>query len=298
MKPVERPVLFACGADQLVGIVTQPQQSTATSGVGIVIVVGGPQYRVGAHRQFVQLARALAAAGHAVLRFDVRGMGDSTGEPRGFEALDDDIGAAVGALQREVPSLQRLALWGLCDGASAALTYIARRQDTRIGALCLVNPWLRSAQSMAKTHVKHYYRQRLVQRAFWVKLLGGGVAIRAARDLWANLRLSTGSRQVPPDHPTADFRTLMARGWHAFMGPMLLVTSNDDYTAREFIDGCSADPAWLGALLKAQLHRVELTGADHTFSNTSARLAMEAAVTAWLQPLAATQAGIESGEVT
>jgi len=298
MKPLEHPVVFTCGADQLIGIVAQPAHGAASSGIGIVIIVGGPQYRVGAHRQFVQLARALAAAGHSVLRFDVRGMGDSTGAQRSFEALDDDIGAAISALQREVPALQRLALWGLCDGASAALTYIARRHDTRVSALCLVNPWLRSTQSLAKTHVKHYYRQRLVQRAFWLKLLKGGVAVQAARDLWANLRLSTGGRNLPPDRPTADFRTLMARGWHAFLGPILLVTSNDDYTAREFIDGCSADPAWHAALLKAQVHRVELAGADHTFSNTSARLAMEAAVTTWLQPLAAAHASIESGVAT
>ena len=298
MKPVERPVIFACAAEQLFGIITQPAAGAGTSGVGVVIIVGGPQYRVGAHRQFVQLARALAAAGHAVLRFDVRGMGDSTGEQRSFEALDDDIGAAIGAIQREVPKLQLLALWGLCDGASAALTYIARRQDTRVSALCLVNPWLRSAQSLAKTQVKHYYRQRLVQRAFWLKLLQGGVAIQAARDLWANLRLSASGRRALAGRPAADFRTLMAHGWHAFIGPLLLVTSNDDYTAREFVDGCSADPAWRGALLKPQVQRVELAGADHTLSNAPARLAMEAALITWLKPLAAAQAGMESGEAT
>ena len=39
----------------------------------MVIVVGGPQYRAGSHRQFTLLARHIAAAGYPVLRFDARG---------------------------------------------------------------------------------------------------------------------------------------------------------------------------------------------------------------------------------
>jgi len=286
MKPVERPVLFACGADQLVGIVTQPQQSTATSGVGIVIVVGGPQYRVGAHRQFVQLARALAAAGHAVLRFDVRGMGDSTGAQRSFEALDDDIDAAVQALHRAVPGLRRLVLWGLCDGASAALIYCARVQNGGIAALCLVNPWLRSTQSLAKTHVKHYYRQRLAQRDFWMKLISGGVAVKALRELWRNVRLSVNASGPASSNPVADFRTVMARGWLGFGGPFLLIISNDDYTAREFTESCSTDPAWRGALQMPNLERADLPGADHTFSARVHRTVMEQTLIRWLAKLA------------
>ena len=42
----------------------------------VLVVVGGPQVRAGSHRHFVQLARHLATHGHAVMRFDVRGMGD------------------------------------------------------------------------------------------------------------------------------------------------------------------------------------------------------------------------------
>ena len=51
---------------------------------GVLIVTGGPQYRAGSHRQFVLLARFLAARGMAVLRFDYRGMGDSEGAPRDY----------------------------------------------------------------------------------------------------------------------------------------------------------------------------------------------------------------------
>jgi hypothetical protein len=46
----------------------------------VVIIVVGPQYRAGLHRQFVSLARTLSTAGFLVLRYDYRGMGDSDGE--------------------------------------------------------------------------------------------------------------------------------------------------------------------------------------------------------------------------
>ena len=79
-------------------------------------MVGGPQYRVGSHRQFVLLARDLAADGFPVFRFDYRGMGDSEGEFRGFEHVEDDIAAAVEAFRSASPGLREIVLWGLCDG--------------------------------------------------------------------------------------------------------------------------------------------------------------------------------------
>ena len=63
----ERPVQFSCGTDRLLGIL---HPGAPDSERGVLVVVGGPQYRVGSHRQFVLLARALAAAGIPVLRFD------------------------------------------------------------------------------------------------------------------------------------------------------------------------------------------------------------------------------------
>jgi uncharacterized protein len=89
---LEQPIWIDCNGDRMLGIHTR---GAVRRGVGVLIVTGGPQYRAGSHRQFTLLARRLAADGYDSLRFDVRGMGDSTGEPRSFTELDDDIDAAL-----------------------------------------------------------------------------------------------------------------------------------------------------------------------------------------------------------
>jgi exosortase A-associated hydrolase 1 len=115
----ESVLSFSCEGAPLVGILAEPRDTPAE--VGVLIIVGGPQYRVGSHRQFTLLARHLAANGFAALRFDYRSMGDSAGETRDFLGVNTDIAAAIEALLAARPALKRVVLWGLCDAASAAL---------------------------------------------------------------------------------------------------------------------------------------------------------------------------------
>ena len=256
----EQARVFSCEGEQLTGILALPDAPMDT---GVVIIVGGPQYRAGSHRQFVLLSRALAAAGHGVLRFDYRGMGDSTGDLQNFETVNSDIACAIDSLQAGVPGLRKVVLWGLCDGASAALLYCQATQDPRVGGLCLVNPWVRSPISLAKTHVKHYYAQRLRQREFWTKLLSGRVAWRAIAGLAKNLRVAL---LTPPAPTKSAFQDRMAFAWKSFTGPILLLLSGDDYTAKEFLEHARSNTLWAGALEKKALVQHLEPGANHTFS--------------------------------
>ena len=277
----ERALLLPCQGERLLAVLAEPEGEPATD-LGVVIIVGGPQYRAGSHRQFVHLARHLAAAGHPVLRFDVRGMGDSSGEQRGFEHIGTDIGAAIQQLQQRQPQVQRVVLWGLCDGASAALLYLHEHADPRVQGLCLLNPWVRSEASLARTHVKHYYRQRLLQRDFWLKLARGGVALDALRSLFHNIRAARGTAggAVPQA-----FQTRMAGGWRTFSGPVLLVMSGDDHTAKEFGEYVALDRAWAGLVCRQSVQRVDIADADHTFSGAAGRATMERTVRLWLSEL-------------
>ena len=276
MSVRETALLLPCQGERLLAVVSEPATAAPPRDTGVVIVVGGPQYRVGSHRQFVSLARTLAADGWPGLRFDVRGMGDSTGTLHDFLDATPDIAAAVDALCQQT-SVQRVMLWGLCDGASAALLYLHERADPRVAGLCLVNPWVRSAQSLARTHVRHYYRQRLLEPSFWLKLLRGGVALQALRSLLGNVRDASGGASAGP----LGFQDRMAAAWRAFRGPVQLVLSGNDLTAREFLEYTAASPAWQGLCTRPTVSRLDLPQADHTFSASEDQRQLEQAVRAW-----------------
>ncbi len=280
MKYTEETALFACAGETLLGILARPDMPTETA---VLVIVGGPQYRVGSHRQFVLLSRALAAAGYAVLRFDYRGMGDSTGAQRDFEAVSADVAAAFDALQQRLPSIKQVVLWGLCDGASAALLYCHETEDPRISGLCLLNPWVRSEASLARTQVKHYYTQRLMQKEFWGKLLRGGVALKALLGLARNIQVAfTGAPGSDSTAPQLPFQHRMAAAWTCFNGNIFLLLSGDDYTAKEFLDCASTDAAWKNALKHPRLVRHDLPGADHTFSSALSCAQSEALTLNWV----------------
>lgn len=271
---------FLCEGLPLVGILAEPLTGTAPD-VGVVIIVGGPQYRAGSHRQFVLLARHLASQGFATLRFDYRGMGDSQGESRDFLDAEADIGAAITALLAARPALKRVVLWGLCDAASAALLYVESTRDTRVAGLGLLNPWVRSAATLAKTHVRHYYWRRLREPAFWAKLLRGGVGLKAWRTFTGNLRLARGA--AGPSQDKRSFQERMRSGFDVCVGPVQLLLSSEDYTAKEF-EAWAHDsaPKWtLHSRPSLELHH--LRGADHTLSTRADHDAMCKLVTAWLQ---------------
>ncbi len=278
MKYVESMRVFDCQGERLVGIVAIPEFPRAT---GVVVVVGGPQYRVGSHRQFVLLARYLAAEGVAVMRFDYRGMGDSSGHARSFDDVEADIAAAIDDMQAACPEVDRVALWGLCDGASAALTYWHSTRDERVAGMALLNPWVRSDASLAQTHLKHYYGQHLREREFWRRLVRGRVDVKGALLSFARNVRTAGSNPASATR-NASFQERMAAGLRTFPGPALLVLSGRDLTAKEFLEHVQSNAAWDAALGRANLRRIDIAEADHTFSSADGRREIEALTLAWM----------------
>ncbi|WP_229507809.1 hydrolase 1, exosortase A system-associated [Massilia sp. Dwa41.01b] len=163
--PDERALVFPCRGAWLYGVLSLPAQPAAAPARGVLVVVGGPQYRAGSHRQFTLLARDLADAGIPALRFDYRGMGDSEGDLQTFEHVEDDLRAAIDRFFLEVPGMREVVLWGLCDGASAAAMYAP--QDARVSGLVLLNPRVRTEAGAARATIKHYYRARLFDARLW-----------------------------------------------------------------------------------------------------------------------------------
>jgi uncharacterized protein len=257
----EKALVFRCGNDRLLGILHAP--SPGSRPIGVLIVVGGPQYRAGSHRQFVLVARAIARAGYPVLRFDHRGIGDSDGDSRSFEQLDDDLRAALDALHGEHPGLRGSVVMGLCDAASAALMYCT--QDARIAGLILANPWVRSEAGQARAYVRHYYSKRLLQAAFWRKVAAGEFDVVGSvgdflRKLWAS------SRGASAGESQASYQDRMLDGLSRFRGPILLQVSGRDLTAAEFMDLCETERRWGSALERNGVDVRRYERADHTFA--------------------------------
>lgn len=276
----ERALAFDCRGERLYGVLSLPSGPCRR---GVLVVVGGPQYRAGSHRQFTLLARHLAANGVAALRFDYRGMGDSEGAARAFDDVEDDLRAAVDAFLGAVPGLEEIVLWGLCDAASAIAMYAPR--DTRVRGIVLLNPWVRTDEGIARTTLKHYYRARLLEAGFWRKLLGGRIdAAASLRSLAALVRSALKPRAAAANDGAAlPLPARMRAGMQAFRGPVLVILSGADLTAREFCDLAGSDGAWQRLLdaPRITLHRLE--PADHTFSRRQWRDQVAAWTCAWLR---------------
>lgn len=260
---------------RMVGILSLPE---APGPRGVLVVTGGPQYRVGSHRQFTLLAAALAARGLPVLRFDLRGMGDSEGSARDYRAAGPDIAGALAQFFAAVPSLREVVLWGLCDGATAAACHAPR--DARVQALVLLNPWVRSEAGLARATLRHYYLPRLLQPAFWRKLARGGVRLGASL---ASLRqvaaASQGAAAQEPDAPAP----AMLRALTQFQGKVLLILSGDDLGAREWSALLAADAHWRAVAARAQWTQARIDGANHTFASAAWRADVEQLCARWLQ---------------
>lgn len=263
----QRALRFQCDGDWLYGVASVPGQPRAR---GVIIIVGGPQYRAGSHRQFTLLARELASRGTPVLRFDYRGMGDSDGTPRPFDNIDDDLRAAIDHFTGAGFGVSEVVLWGLCDGASAALFYAP--QDARVTGVVLANPWARSTDGIAKTTLKHYYRRRLLEPAFWKKIFSG--RFNAGKALGSFARLLGAATASPVSNSgcaALPLRERMRAGLEQFKGKVLLLTSGVDLTAQEFLEMEKSSAEWKALLARPQVSRQSLPEADHTFSRRAWR---------------------------
>jgi pimeloyl-ACP methyl ester carboxylesterase len=135
----EEPIFFASGSERLFGVVTAP--TAEANGVGVVLMTARGTYQ--RNRLSVRLARQLARHGYHVLRFDFRGVGESSGEAD-FELdrpLIDDVRGAVSVL--EARGLERFILVGSCFGARSALA-AAKDVGALAGLVLAVMPFAES----------------------------------------------------------------------------------------------------------------------------------------------------------
>jgi len=164
----EQAVLFGSWTS-LVGIVTKAVSPASANRPAIVILNTGIIHRVGHHRMFVTMSRALGAVGYTVLRFDFSGIGDSFPRYDGLSLVDAcmaEIREALDWLERD-GAASRMILIGLCSGADHAVLY--GHTDPRIVGLVLMDP---SIPPTLRYYV-HYIGRRLRRLRTWFNVLSG-----------------------------------------------------------------------------------------------------------------------------
>lgn len=286
-RALEEPVVIHCGADQMIGILHTANVANLETfrGTACVFVVGGPQYRAGSHRMFVDLARRFAAAGIVCLRFDVRGMGDSGGDfVREFDQIHDDLAAAVDFTRRRMP-LATLSMFGLCDGAAAASMFAS--VDSRIHQAVLLNPWVRTQAGQARATISVYYLKRVLQRDFWRGAFSGRVnLLLAGIDFLRTLLHSRRTNKSATDMTNGEYGNFidkMSQGIGRIAGPILILLSEDDVVAKEFADLTERDKQWHLVIHRPNVEQIGLPGADHTLSGEGELSAMADVTIDWFR---------------
>jgi pimeloyl-ACP methyl ester carboxylesterase len=122
----------------LVGVLHRPR-SDAEQGsrrTAVILFNAGLVHRVGPYREYVDLARALASAGFAVLRFDQSGLGDSAFSTQAtIDRRQREARAAMTLIGAETGAL-RFVLSGLCSGADDAFR-LAANDHRVVGCILL-----------------------------------------------------------------------------------------------------------------------------------------------------------------
>ncbi len=187
---MRRVIAVPCDGETLAATLDEANGTT-----GLLIVSGGNEIRCGAHRGMAILAEKLAASSVTVLRYDRRGIGDSSGANHGFLSAQPDLVAAAAALRTAAPHLTRIVGFGNCDAASTLALF---GEAAGLDAVVLANPWVieNDDDLPPAAAIRARYAERLRDPRAWLRLLRGGVNIRS---LFRGLhKLTTKPTQAAP----------------------------------------------------------------------------------------------------
>ncbi|MEQ1498320.1 MAG: hydrolase 1, exosortase A system-associated [Novosphingobium sp.] len=267
-----RHITFSCGSDTLVGSI-----DLAGAKTGLLIVTGGNELRCGPFGSHADLANKIATAGFPVLRYDRRGVGDSSGHNATFADSGDDIAAALHAFRAHVPTLRQVVAFGNCDAASALMLAGGAGFD----ALVLANPWTFEPEPEAEplapvtepepvmppAAIRAHYLRRIFDLSAWKRLFSGKIEVgKLAGSLAA---------AVMPAPPPSTLAQQIATCLDEFEGSATILIAENDRTAQAFMSHWD----------KADPRLRKCPGAGHSFVEPKARIWLQGQILAALRSL-------------
>lgn len=263
-----RHITFACAGETLVGTIDMADATT-----GLLIVTGGNELRSGPFGSHAELANNISTTGFPVLRFDRRGVGDSSGANATFADSREDIAAALLAFRAQVPKLKRVVAFGNCDAASALMLAGGQGCD----ALVLANPWTFEPEpepepdvpapepEMPPAAIRAHYLRRLTDLSAWKRLLSGKIEVgKLAGSIAA---------AVKSDPPPSTLAQQIAAGLDRFEGSATILIAEHDRTAQAFLTHWD----------KADGRLRKCPGAGHSFVEPQARIWLQGQILAALR---------------
>lgn len=296
-----REEIAAFGDPALAGVLARPDSAGSRGRTGIVLLSPGLLHRIGPHRVYVQLARALASDGFPVLRFDFSGQGDSPPRTDHLpikQSVVAETTAAIDYILTEA-GCSEVVLIGHCSGALIAL--LTTFSDTRVASVVAISPeggdeaWVEfdRRRKEARYFANYYRRSSVGNKGRWKRFLTGRVNYRSvARNVARNIiwyrlsaltyRYRSGREDV--DAPAAEredvrefkegLRSLAER-----QIPILLIHPDQSY-----------GPELLRALLgdtieemhqRDELNLVTISSSDHMFTPLAAQDELVSTICEW-----------------
>jgi pimeloyl-ACP methyl ester carboxylesterase len=275
----------------LVGVMTQPAEHEPEDRPVFVILNSGTIHRVGHHRMYVTLARALAGAGYQVLRFDLSGIGDSESRGDGLSPLEGVLADVREVVDWLVTArrARRIILVGLCSGADHSLVYGI--SDPRVCGLVLLDPSIPPTRG----YYLRYFLRHLMRPQSWINItVGRGSCWKSLRKLvgvaydeaWERHRLDLSDPAIRLFLQNA-YQRSMDLGMQCLAVFTSGVPHQHNYR-RQILDAFPTVP------FTGRLRLEYFGGCDHVFTSESDRKRLFDIVMAWAQTTNfAGQAGAE-----
>lgn len=164
----------------LVGVVAEPADAAGATGTAprraVLMANIGMHHRVGPFRVYVDLARALAAAGVLALRFDLSGLGDSAPRAGASSDLEGAVLDMVDAMDwvEGRYGITDVTIVGLCSGVDAA--HAAALRDARVKGVVFIDGYTYPTAGFNRRRLT----LRFLQLERWVRYVRRRSAMRAA----------------------------------------------------------------------------------------------------------------------